>query len=288
MWSAIVLLSIQGVTATSPEVRVEKDVPYRTVAGVELALDAYVPAGEGPHPAILCIHGGAWIAGDKRDMREFCERFVALGYVAFSPAYRLAPDHHYPAQIEDCLYALQFVRAQAKRFHVDPERIGALGLSAGGHLVELLAVLDDRRDASSDDPVLRESSRLRCVVPYFAPSVLTRDPTFDFDTTPPAELFGEQGTPDDYARASPLHHVTKDDPPFLLVHGDADDTVNFEHSVVIEEALREAGVACELFRIEGGGHGDFFRRDPDGEYWRRTVAFLAEHLEPAPTSQAPR
>ena len=283
MWCALVLTSIQGVTA--PETQIELDVPYRTVGGAELALDAYLPAGEGPHPAILCIHGGAWIAGDKRDMREFCERFVDMGYAAFTPAYRLAPDDHYPAQIEDCLYAVQFVRANAERFHVDPERIGALGLSAGGHLVELLAVLDDRRDEASADPVLRESTRIQCVVPYFAPSVLTLLPTYDFDTTPPPELFGDVGTAEDYARASPLHHVTKDDPPFLLVHGDADDTVNFEHSVVIEEALREAGVACELFRIEGGGHGDFFRRDPGGAYWRRTVDFLAEHLEPGPADK---
>ncbi len=271
-------LALAGARERPAGVDVRSDVLYRTVGGVELALDAYLPAGEGPHPGVFLVHGGAWIGGKKEDMREFGERLAARGFACFSPAYRLAPAHRYPAQIEDCLVAVQFVRSRARDFDVDPARVGALGLSAGGHLVELLAVLDERREPGSDDPVLRESTRIACVVPYFAPSVLTRTALYDFDTQPPAGLFGADADDAAYAAGSPLTYVTKDDPPFLMVHGDADDTVPIGHSLLIAESLAKASVPCELVVIEGGGHGEFFFKDPEGEYWRRTLAFLEQHL----------
>ncbi len=261
--------------------RVEPDILYRTVETVELRLDAYLPEGEGPHPALVLVHGGAWIGGDKRNMREFGETFAEQGYACFAPSYRLAPAHRYPAQIEDCLYAVQFVRAEARRFRVDPARIGAFGLSAGGHLVALLGTLDERRDERAADPVLRQSSRVQCVLDFFGPSLLSRTLEHGFDTQPPPELFGD--APDSaYASASPLNHVTEDDAPFLIVHGDADDAVVVEHSLRMEEKLRATGVPCELVVIPGGGHGDFFRKDPDGEYWKRTEAFLATRLRASP------
>ncbi|NOT29152.1 MAG: alpha/beta hydrolase [Planctomycetes bacterium] len=266
--------------APAPAARLEQDVLYRTVDAVELRLDALLPPGDGPHPALLLVHGGAWMHGNKRDMRAFAELFVQQGYACFSVQYRLAPAHRWPGQIEDCLAAVQFVRSEAQRFHVDPTRLGALGLSAGGHLVALLGVLDERADPASPDSVRRQSSRVQCVVDYFGPVLLARTKEHDFDTQPPPELFGD--APDsEYAAASPLNFVTRDDTPFLLVHGDADDTVPVGHSHLMDEKLREAGVACELVVIPGGGHGDFFRKDPRGEYWKRTEAFLAARLKPA-------
>lgn len=260
-----------------PGARVERDLACRTVAGFEQRLDAYLPAGPGPHPALLLVHGGAWMRGDKRDMREFGALLARAGYACFAPAYRLAPAHRWPAQIEDCLYALQFVRANATRFGVDPARIGALGLSAGGHLVALLGVLDDRRDEHAADPVLRQSSRVQCVVDYFGPVLLSRAKELDFDTQPPPELFGD--APDSaYAAASPVNFASQDDAPFLFVHGDADALVPLGHSLLMEEKLREHDVPCELVVIARGGHGDFLRRDPQGEYWQRTERFLAQHL----------
>jgi acetyl esterase/lipase len=255
-----------------------REIPVRTVDGVELALDAYLPAGAGPHPALLLVHGGAWMHGNKRDMNELATLLASRGYACFAPAYRLAPRHRYPAQLEDCAYALQFVRSKAGELAVDPERIGALGFSAGGHLAALLGVLDDRRDPESADLVQRESSRVACVVAYFPATLLTRKQELDFDTLPPPELFGD--APDSaYAEASPVHHVTSDDAPFLFVHGDADDTVPVGHSLLMDEKLRAAGVRSELFVVPGGGHGDFLRREPQGAYWKRTEAFLAELLE---------
>jgi acetyl esterase/lipase len=260
---------------------IERGIPYRTVAGRELALDVYSPPGDGPHPAVLLVHGGAWTHGDRRDMAPFAELLVPLGYACFSPSYRLAPADHYPAQLEDCAHALQFVRANAARFRVDPARIGALGPSAGGHLVALLGVLDERAEPDSPDPVLRQSSRARCVVSYFGPTLVTKTQELDFDTLPPPQLFGDAPA-SAYAAASPLLLATADDAPFLFVHGDADTTVPIEHSRLMDEKLRSLGVASELVEIPGGGHGDFFRKDPQGEYWKRTLAFLSRNLQPAP------
>lgn len=261
----------------TPAPHVERDIPYRTVAQRTLGLDALLPAGDGPFPALVLLHGGAWMHGDKRDMREFAEVLVKEGYACFAPSYRLAPAHRYPAQIEDCLHAVQFLRANAARFRIDPARIGALGLSAGAHLAAMLGVLDERADAESPDPLLRQSSRAQCVVSFFGPTLVTKTQELDFDTLPPPELFGDAPV-SAYEDASPLHHATRDDAPFLLVHGDADAAVPVGHSLLMDETLRGLGVASELVLIPGGGHGDFFREDPLGEYWTRTLAFLQRNL----------
>ncbi len=283
--AALALLLLQETRLQEAQVpagvRVERDILVRTLElgarREELRLDAYLPAGDGPHPAVLLVYGGAWMHGDKRDMREFGELLVRAGYACFAPRYRLAPADRFPAQLEDCRYALQFVRSQAARFHVDPLRFGALGLSAGGHLVALLGVLDETRDPAAADPVLRQSSRVQCVVDFFGPVLLTREPELDFDTQPPPELFGD--APDSaYAAASPLRLVTGDDAPFLLIHGDADRLVPVGHALAMDEALRAVGVHSELELIVGGGHGNFLRHDANVEYWKHTERFLAAQL----------
>lgn len=276
--AALLCLCSQGASAMAGAgVRVERDVPCRTVAGFEQRLDAYLPSGAGPHPAVLLIHGGAWMHGAKGDMREFGEVLARAGYASFSVAYRLAPAHRWPAQLDDCLYALQFVRAGAERFGVDPARVGVLGPSAGGHLAAMLGVLDERRDEDAADPVQRQSTRVQCVVNYFGPVLLTREKELELDTQPPPELFGD--APDSaWADASPVRFVTKDDAPCLIVHGDADEVVEVGHALLMEEELRKTGVACELLVIPGGGHGDFFRKDPRGEHWQRMERFLERYL----------
>src|SRR6185436_11271378 len=129
--SLLLLAPLQGGAADT--VRVERDILCRTIDGYEQRLDATLPATPGPHPAILLVHGGSWKHGERSDMQPFADLLVRDGYTCFCASYRLAPAHRWPAQIDDCLYAVQFVRANAERFGVDPARIGALGLSAGGH-----------------------------------------------------------------------------------------------------------------------------------------------------------
>jgi acetyl esterase/lipase len=281
------LVTLLLAASTDPGVpSVERDVVYHEIEGFPLRLDAYLPGAPGPHPAVVLLHGGAWIHGGKEDVREFGEILSAKGFACFAVQYRLAPTHRFPAQIEDCQRAVQFLRAEAERFELDPERIGALGLSAGGHLAALLGVLDDRRDEASADPVARASSRVQAVVSYFGPVLLERAPTRGFDTQAPPELFGD--APDElYAAASPLHAVTRDDAPFLLIHGDKDDTVPVQHSELMKQALKKVNVQCRLIVIEGGGHGDFFYKDRGGAYWKTTERFLAERLQRAPARATP-
>ena len=293
MWLApLVALSLQAFPTSPPAAetpaaseapRVERDVVYRVVDGLELRLDAYLPSGQGPHPALLLVHGGGWKRGKRRDMGPIAERLAGRGYACFAPDYRLAPEHRFPAQLEDCAAALRFVRVEAGRFEVDPTRVGGLGLSAGAHLVELLGVLDERAEPEATEPLRRASTRLQAVVGFFGPSLLTRTKELDFDTRSPEGFLPEVDgvTPDEVFRdASPVSFVSADDPPFLLLHGDADPVVPLGHSRLLETKLRAAGVPCELRVIPGGGHGDFFASFPDGDFWRATEAFLDARLGP--------
>lgn len=260
-----------------PEVRIERDILCRTIGSFAQQLDAYLPPGRGPHPALLLVHGGAWMFGDKRDMSEFGQLLARAGYACFAPEYRLAPADPWPAQILDCLYALQFVRANAARFGVDPERVGALGLSAGAHLVALLGVLDELRTPDAADAVLRQSTRVRCVVDYFGPVLLTPVRVLDFDTQPPPELFGDAPY-SVYRNASPVCHVSADDAPFLLVHSVADEIVSVRHSLLMARVLRKVGVGRELVLVPGARHGQYFLHDSWSDHWKRVERFLALHL----------
>jgi acetyl esterase/lipase len=262
-----------------------RDSVYRTVDGQALALDALIPGTPGPHPAVLLMHGGAWMFGAKEDMRVIAEALCEQGFAAVSIDYRLAPKHHYPAQIEDCIAAVQYLRAHADELSIDPRRIAALGPSAGGHLASMLGVLDERADPDADDPNLRVSTRVQAVVSYFGPTLLTREQSLDFDTLPPKELFSSDASDSDYRAASPIEHASADDPPFLFVHGTEDSNVPVQHSEILHERLSELGVTNELFLVEGGGHGDFLERNPRAEHWERVLAFLRAHL-PAPARSA--
>jgi len=115
-----------------------RDVVYRTVDGVSLALDIYLPRTSGPHPAVLLVHGGGWHGGDKRSFAAYGRILAREGFAAFSVNYRLAPQFHYPAALEDLRCAVKWVREHAGDWGVDPGRIAAVGSSAGGHLVALL------------------------------------------------------------------------------------------------------------------------------------------------------
>lgn len=279
---AVSMLVSPSDPAASPFVL--RDVPYRTIDGHALALDVYRPPGEGPFSAVLTIHGGAWRMGSKAMDAPLATRLVKEGFAVFAVDYRLAPAAKNPAQIDDCVAALQFVRAHAREYRVDPKRIGAMGASAGAHLAALLATRDEGADPKSTDPSRRESTRLSCVAVWFGPMLLVK-PRAERPRGPEQWVVDFMGASADaaaYRAVSPLTFVSPDDPPFLLVHGTKDDLVSIRQSEMFEAALRNANVPCELVRVEGGGHGDFILRDPDGEYWAKTVRFLKARLGPVP------
>ncbi len=257
---------------------VETDIEYGRAAGESLRLDAYVPEGAGPFPAVILVHGGGWTTGDKNGgprkgfMYPMHASIEKAGFAWFSINYRLAPAHRYPACIEDVETAIRWVKANTARFRIDPRRIALSGESAGGHLVALAAV---RADANT---------RLAAIVPFYG--------VFDMEArATPNEplprnyvaLFNRQ-TLDESTRpilreASPLTHVKAGLPPFLLVHGTADATVPLAQSERMLSRLREVGVACELQTVPGGAHGMLGWKALAPDFDDKVVAWLVKALE---------
>lgn len=228
--------------APAPSLTVERDIPFATVDGAELKLDAYRPDGPGPLPAILLVHGGGWVKGDKRGLEEDARFFAERGYVGFSVNYRLAPAFRFPAQIEDVKRAVRWVREHAAEYGLDPERIGAFGTSAGGHLVGLLGVTDGSEGLDGACGDLTISSRVQAVVPYFGPMDLERLFSGAARASAALALLGTTCEVDPQAcrAASPITYVSPDDPPFLLDHGTRDPLVPFAQSLLML-AVRPAG-----------------------------------------------
>src|SRR5262249_17815267 len=150
-----------------PEIRVERDIGYGKGDRVELKLNLAIPKGNGSVPAVVCIHGGGWYQGPRQDMDFMTEVLARRGYVAATVSYRLVPNARFPAQIEDCKAAVRWLRANAAKYHINPDRIGAIGPSAGGHLACLLGVTDkkDNLEGSGGNP--DKSSRVQAVVSFF-------------------------------------------------------------------------------------------------------------------------
>jgi len=238
---------------------VERDVVYATVAGQELKLDVYYPeSATGALPVAVYVHGGAWVSGDKSTGAGMADtpELLAHGFLVVSINYRLAPAFKWPAQIEDVKAAIRFLRAHAGRFGLDPERIGAWGGSAGGHLVAMLGVADEGAGFDDEGGNLGVSSRVRAVADLFGPADLTAA-DWGLGRSPTAyQVFGATSPFDPVlSQASPVTWVSADDPPFLILHGDQDATVPLSQSVTLDARLRSAGVESTLVVVRNGGHG---------------------------------
>lgn len=271
--------------------RVEKNITYATVNGVNLQLDLAVPKEGGPFPAVVCLHGGGWRAGSRRELSSptrgrdgrpgpsFIEAVAAHGYAVVSVTYRLAPEHQFPAPIEDAKTAVRFLRANAKKYDIDPTRIGALGFSAGGHLALLLGTTD--KSADLDGTLFPDQdSRVGCVVSFFGPTDLARyGMSVGIEDAFMVPFLGKKCKTDPgvYRRASPIDHVTKNTAPVLMIHGTADLVVPIVHSERMLAKLREAGVTAELIPVRGEGHG--WVGETAVKTLDQTVTFLDAHLK---------
>jgi acetyl esterase/lipase len=272
-----------GGQLTVPDaVRVEKDLPYAATKNPRQTLDLYLPKrpkATGPLPVVVNIHGGAFKMGDKTMGVGAILPLVAGGdYAAVSISYRLSGEAIWPAQIFDCKAAIRWVRANAERYHLDPDRIGVIGGSAGGHLVAMLGTSGGEAKLEGDvGPYTSTSSKVRCVVDQFGPSdFLAMGGSHDDANSPESELIGGalQENKDRARAASPITYVSKDDPPFLILHGTADPMVPFSQSERLAKALKAAGVDCHFVPVIGAGHGGF--RSP--EVPKRVRQFFDRHL----------
>ncbi len=241
------------------EVRLESDVVFAKVGTAELKLDLAMPKDvTGRLPAIVCIHGGGWVGGDRKQLRQTIETLAAHGYVGISPDYRLAPRDRFPAPIEDCKAAVRWLRANAATYHVDPQRIGALGFSAGGHLACLLGVTSKDDGLEGEGGNAEQSSAVQAVVSFFGPTDLTQNVwNKEAQTKNLIPLLGGTAAEkaEAYRKASPMTYAGKNAPPFLFVHGTEDRIVPFQQSQQLAEKLQRAGVSARLIPVVGEGHG---------------------------------
>ncbi len=252
-------------------------------------LDLYLPAQTSRSlPLIIWIHGGAWREGSKSNCPAL--PFVARGYAVASVNYRLSQHAVFPAQIEDCKAAVRWLRAHAKEYQLDPERFGAWGSSAGGHLVALLGTTGDTKEFDRG-PNLEVSSRVQAVVDFFGPTDLLRMDAqsgpnsrmkHDAPDSPESQLIGGtlRENKEKANRANPIAYVSKDDPPMLLVHGDADPLVPHQQSEELYAALQKAGVEATLHIVKGGGHGTGFGPEVN----LLVEQFFEQHLKGKPAS----
>jgi len=262
--------------------RILRDLAYVPNGHERQKLDLYLPAqkeGNGPLPIIVWVHGGAWLAGSKENCPSV--RFLRQGYATASINYRLSQHAIFPAQIEDCKAAIRFLRANAEKYNIDPNRIGVWGASAGGHLVALLGTTGDVKEFDKG-PNLQFSSRVQAVCDFFGPTDFTKMSDFessmdhDAPNSPEAQLVGGpvQENKEACKHANPNTYVSKDDPPFLICHGDKDPLVPHNQSVLLNAALKEAGVSVIFHTVKGGGHGF---RDPEAD--RMVQKFFEKHLK---------
>jgi acetyl esterase/lipase len=241
-------------------------------------LDLYLPEkAKGLLPLVVWIHGGAWSGGDKGGL--FVMPMMPKGCAVASINYRLSKQAVFPAQIEDCKAAIRWLRANAAKYGIDPNRIGVWGSSAGGHLVALLGTTAGVKDFEGSGGNLDQSSRVQCVVDWCGPSDLTTmGKEGDRPGSPVALLIGGPAPENEEKarKASPLTYVSKDSAPFLIMHGDKDNTVPLRQSEVLADALRKADVEVALHVIKGTGHGGPGFQTPES---RKLVDdFFAKHL----------
>jgi acetyl esterase/lipase len=252
-------------------VREEHDVTYGRGGNEDLKLDLYAPAHlPGPYPAMVFIHGGGWCFGAKEDFRDKARVFAEHGYMAISVNYRLAPQHPFPAQLEDVKCAVRWLRANAGRYQVDSERIGALGASAGGHLALLVGFTEPADGFEGRGGYPEQSSRVRVVINMAGPTDLAWPNWPEMTEKLLAALVGGSRLrmAAAYRTASPASYIRPGGPAVLTIHGTRDVIVPFEQAERLHTALGKAGVLARLESVPDKGHFDW---SPDE--WQRTDAF---------------
>lgn len=237
--------------APAPSVEAQYAQVYAERDSGPLKADVYLPQGPGPFPGVLVVHGGAWRMGNRAQLSSIAQRLARRGYVAAAISYRLAPEHPFPAQLEDCQAAFGWMVRQAAQWKLDPTRIGGFGYSAGGHLVALLGALP--ATASDAEAPQADALRLKAVVGGGAPCDFRE---FPLDSRGLAFWLGgtRRDVGDLYRAASPAAHVSPDDPPMFFFHGEADQLVPLASPQQMCAALQAVGVPAELYVAPALGH----------------------------------
>lgn len=293
------LLVVGGLTlamtlAAAEPYTIEKNVIYGMYSGTALLMDVWKPTSP-KGIGIVHISGSGWTqplaygAGELKTVEQsliYAKAIASSGYTVFVVNHRSLPRFRFPAPVEDAQRAVRFVRHNAAKYGIRADRIGASGGSSGGHLVSMLGTLDGKGRPNDPDPVERESARVQAVVARAAPTNLFGGlggglGSLLIGHARPAENASKESAEyRAYVDASPISHVTADDPPFLLMHGDKDELVDFSQSTGFEAKLKAAGVTVKLLRVPGGGHGATFpgATNPVPDYLGELTRWFDQHL----------
>jgi acetyl esterase/lipase len=268
----VLVLSLAQVAFGDPpkDVKFEKNIPYVANGDPSQVLDLYLPEkpADKPLPLVVWIHGGGWRGGSKSGC--YATYLSTQGYVVASVEYRFSTKAIFPAQIQDCQAAIRWLRANSKTYNIDPDHIGVSGDSAGGHLVAMLETSGGKKAFPAIGGNEDQSDRVQAVCDWYGPT--------DFNTVmaqaaadPNVKSVIKFNTPDDpYSgligvklgedpakgeAVSPVHYVSSDNPPILIMHGTKDALVPFAQSEEFAAALKKAGVDVTLQPFPGAGHG---------------------------------
>jgi acetyl esterase/lipase len=273
----------------APEgVSIEKDLTYLTPDRAE-KLDLYQPttrAAGVKSPAIVIIHGGGWTSGDKGAQREFITgtTLALAGYVCVSVEY-CKTGQRWPTNLLDCKNAVRWLRVNAGKFAIDPDRIGVIGGSAGGHLALMVAYTSGEQALEPTSPYPGVSDRVSACVDMYGPANLISRHVANPDGSSGPSLHenvlvkaSREDAPEAWKLTSPIFHITKDSPPTLIIHGEADTTVVKDQSLELDQALAAAGIEHRLRLVPKAGHG-FALQTKDFDLRMEVVAFFDQHLK---------
>jgi acetyl esterase/lipase len=275
--ATIVGLTVCASTATAAfNFEREQDVIYGRKFGTALTMDVFTPKENANRAAVILVMSGGWVSSKDQIQPIMVLDLIKRGYTVFAVVHGSQPKFTIPECVADLNRAVRFIRSHAEDYNIDRNRIGISGASAGGHLSLMVGCAGDTGDAKAKDPIDRASSRVQAVACFFPPTdflnygkpgekALGIEPHHQFKA--PFDFHQQEaGTklfkPVDLEtrekicqEISPIYHVSKDDAPVLIIHGDADELVPLQQSEIIMEKLRSAGVPCELVVKKGGGHG---------------------------------
>jgi len=271
--------------STLNQLNTRRDVTYARYGDRTLEMDIYRPKGEwGALPAVVCIHGGGWAKGDRTSHAKIAQALAARGYVAATISYRLSGEAPFPAQIYDCKAAVRFLRANAKTYGINPDQIGAIGLSAGGHLTALLATSGGVKELEGNGGHAQFSSTIQAAVPMGAQTDLLSDRTREISAIEARGKIWRQflggalaDQPDTYRLASPLHHLDKADPPIWLITGQNDDPST--HATAFRQRMQQLGLQSDLTIIPDAPHAFISRQVWFNQMIQRTDAFFKQTLK---------
>jgi acetyl esterase/lipase len=263
------------------DVVLEKGVEYTGIPHGRLAMDIARPKTPGKYPGIVMIHGGGFSSGKRDSYVPMAVRLAQNGYVAATVSYRLTPMYQFPIPLHDVKAAVRFLRANAARYSVDEEHMGAIGVSAGATWSQFLAVTREMPQFEGNGAHREQSSSVDCAVSFYGRSDMRKsyEGSRNAAAALPPLLGGDRmNAIDTHFRASPLNWVTPGAAPVLAIHGTRDQNVPYEQSMYLVERMRSMGIESELETVAEAGHG--FKGADEERAFARTLDFLNRKLKP--------